>query len=237
MAQDLDEIIARSACYKLLSLAFLPLRTLDGERLFAGVEKIIRTLPEGHQALLRPIIQEIPIPQDGPSEHEYTRLFGVGLDATPYETEYDPLASARKGHRLADLLGFYEAFGFRLAHHRKEFPDHMAAELEFMSLLLLKAAHAGGVGKEEAQAVAEDAAAKFLADHLAAWAPDFASRLEAATENGLYRFVARLLREFLLAECRFLRVEPISLAAPPQELGPLNCPFASECSGSSGVPD
>ena len=238
MAPDLAETLARSACYKLLSLAFLPPSGWTAE-LFSvsGLDRILGALPAGHRAVLSPIVREVTVARTGPTDREYSRLFGVGLAATPYETEYDPLALARKGHRLADLLGFYEAFGFRLADDRKEFPDHIAAELEFMSLLLLKAAHAGGEGKEEAQAVAEDAAAKFLADHLAAWAPDFASRLEAATENGLYRFVARLLREFLLAECRFLRVEPISLAAPPQELGTLNCPFASECSGSSGVPD
>ena len=235
MAQDLDETIARSACYKLLSLAFLPPRTLDGERLFAGVEKIIRTLPEGHQAVLKPIVEEIPMPQNEPSEHEYTRLFGVGLAATPYETEYDPLTSVRKGHRLADLLGFYEAFGFRLAHHRKEFPDHIAAELEFMSLLLLKAAHAGGEGREEAQAVAEDAAAKFVVDHLAAWGGIFADRIEASTQDSFYRFAARLLRGFLIAEFRLLGVEPLTLAAAsPQDPEPLTCPFASECPEISG---
>jgi TorA maturation chaperone TorD len=234
MMENPDTVIARSACYKLLSLAFLPPRTVDGEELFAGFEKIIRELPSEHQAILRPIIEEALIPRDAPSEQEHTRLFGVGLAATPYESEYDPLASARKGHCLADLLGFYEAFGFRLADHQGDFPDHIAIELEFMSLLLLKVAHARAESLEEEWAIAEDASLKFLSDHLAAWSPLFADRVETATEEEFYRFAARLLRGFLDAECQLLGVEPVPLATVPKDPGPLTCPFAPECSELSG---
>ncbi len=231
MVRDLDKIIARSASYKLLSLAFLPPRTVDGEELFAALEKIISTLPSGHQPHLEPIVENAPIPRSGPSEQEHTRLFGVGLAATPYESEYDPLASARKGHCLADLLGFYEAFGFRLADHQRDFPDHIAVELEFMSLLLLKVAHARAESLEEERAIAEDASLKFLSDHLAAWGPLFADRVETATKEEFYRFSARLLRAFLLVECHTLGVGPFSMAtAQPKELGPLTCPLASNCS-------
>ncbi len=231
MAQDLDEHVARSACYKLLSLVFLPPRTVGGEELFAGIEKIISMLPSEHQALLKPIVETAPIPRGGPSEHEHTRLFGVGLAATPYGSEYDPLAEARKGHCLADLLGFYEAFGFKLAGRQKEFPDHIAIELEFLSLLLLKSCYARAEGQEEARAICEEAAGKFLADHLGAWGGAFADRVEATTEDDFYRFSARLFRGFILAECHTLRVEPFFMAAAqPQKLEPPACPFASECS-------
>ena len=231
MAQNLDEHIARSACYKVLSLAFLPPRTVDGAELFAGILKIVSMLPSEHHTLLEPIVENVPIPRGGPSEQEHTRLFGVGLAATPYGSEYDPLASARKGHCLADLLGFYEAFGLKLAGRQKEFPDHIATELEFLSLLLLKGCYASAEGQEEARAISEEAAAKFLADHLGAWAGAFADRVEAATEDDFYRFSARLLRGFILAECHTLSVEPFSMtAAQPQKLGPPTCPFAAECS-------
>ena len=231
MAQDVDGHVARSACYKLLSLAFLPPRTVDGEELFAGIEKIIGMLPSEHQTLLKPIVENAPIPRCGPSEQEHTRLFGVGLAATPYESEYDPLTLVRKGHCLADLLGFYEAFGFKLANRQKEFPDHIAIELEFLSLLLLKECYASAEGQEEARAICEEAAVKFLADHLGAWGGAFADRVEATTGDDFYRFSARLLRGFILAECHTLCVEPFSMAAAQsQRLGPPACPFAPECS-------
>jgi TorA maturation chaperone TorD len=229
MAWVLAETLSRSACYKLLSLAFLP--PFEGSaELFSSIDRIVGALPEAHQAILRPTVQDVAIARSGPTEREYSRLFGVGLVATPYESEYDPLASARKGHCLADLLGFYEAFGVRPAEWRKEFPDHIAVELEFMSLLLLKAAHAGAEALQEAREVSEESATKFLADHLAAWGRGFADRVEAATEDGFYRFATRLLRGFLLAECRLLGVELATAAAAPSEGSePPTCPFASEC--------
>jgi len=229
MPRDMAETLARSALYKLLSVAFLPPSERAPE-LFSGIDRILDLLPVGHQAILRPIVQEVAVARSGATGPEYTRLFGVGLAATPYETEYDPLASARKGHRLADLLGFYEAFGVRIADHRKEFPDHVAAELEFMALLFLKAAHAGAEAMEEALSVSEEAAVKFMADHLGAWGGIFADRVERATGEGFYRFAARLLRGFLLAECRLLGVEPLTLAAaPPRDADLPTCPFAGEC--------
>jgi TorA maturation chaperone TorD len=233
MAGDTAETLARSAVYKLLSVAFLPPAEWT-PRVFSGLEPILDVLPDGHRTILGPIAWDLVGARNEPREAEYTRLFGVGLAATPYETEYDPLATARKGHRLADLAGFYQAFGVRLADGRAEFPDHIATLLEFMAILLLKVAHARAEAREEAQAVSEDAARKFLADHLGWWTPAFADRVEAATEDGFYRFAARLLRGFLLAECRFLGVEPLPLAAAPrQNPSPLTCPFA----GCPGVPD
>ena len=241
MTRDLTETVARSACYKLLSLAFLP-PSQSTEGLFSRIDRILDVLPGDHQAILNPIVRQVEIARGGAIEREHSRLFGVGLAATPYETEYDPLVSARKGHRLADLLGFYEAFGLRLADHRKEFPDHIAVELEFMSLLLLKAAHAEAEAMGEARAVSEEAAVKFLADHLGAWGGTFADRVEAVTQDDFYRFSARLLRGFLLAECQLLGVEPTHVsgvgpqlaAVPPQAPEPLACPFAPECPEVSG---
>lgn len=225
MALDLAETVARSACYKLLSLAFLPPRAADP---LSGLDRIVRDLPEGHRLALGPILPEGAIAR--PPEGEHTRLFGVGLAATPYETEYDPLAAARKGHRLADLVGFYEAFGFRLADGGKEFPDHIAVELEFMALLLLKTAQAQVEAWEEARTICVEATGKFLADHLGGWGVAFADRVEAVTVDPFYRRAARLLRGFLLAECRLLGVEPEPVGVgAPRESDLLTCPFAGDC--------
>lgn len=225
MAGDKAEIIARSACYKLLSLAFLPPGTIDAEALRSWLRSVIGRLPEPHRATLAPMTEAAGTPGDGPDQREYARLFGPGGAVTPYQTEYDPLASTRKGHRLADLLGFYEAFGFKVADASKELPDHIAAELEFMSLLLLKTAHAGLAGLEDDRGVAERAVAAFLADHLASAAAAFAERVEAASGEGFYRFAARVLSRFLLAECALLGLEAAPASAPPREPDGPSCPF------------
>jgi hypothetical protein len=123
--------------------------------------------------------------------------------------------------------------------------SRFALELEFMSLLLLRSAHAEAGSLEEARAVADEAAIKFLSDHLPGWSDLFAERVEAATEEEFYRFTGRLLRGFLDAECQFLGVDlpvpcsarqtgPVPLANVPKDPGPLTCPFATECSELSG---
>ena len=43
-----------------------------------------------------------------------------------------------KGNTLADIGGFYQAFGLTLDRGIHELPDHIAVELEFYGLLLLK---------------------------------------------------------------------------------------------------
>lgn len=230
MSQGPKETVARSALYKLLSLAFLPLAgAAEVSAVLRDIDSVLRDLPEGHRAVLQPIVGGAAITAATPTPGEYGRLFGVGLAATPYETEYDPLASARKGHRLADLLGFYEAFGVRLAGGANEFPDHIAVELEFMSFLLLKAAHAQIEGLDEPRAVSETAAVAFLTDHLGAWAGTFADRAESATEEEFYKFAARLLREFLFADCRFLGLEPLPIGAAPRATEVLACPLGERC--------
>jgi len=101
----------------------------DGPALRAAAETLARAAAEGEGLA---------------AEHQ--RLFYTEMAATPYETEYGRASAARKGPALADILGFYEAFGFRPAPAAAELPDHIGAELEFLGLLLLKDADARGRG-------------------------------------------------------------------------------------------
>ena len=67
---------------------------------------------------------------------------------SPYEGSYGaaPLL-AGKGAALADIAGFYAAFG--MTPGAAEVEDHIAAELEFMSVLALKEAAALAEGLVE----------------------------------------------------------------------------------------
>jgi TorA maturation chaperone TorD len=49
----------------------------------------------------------------------------------------------RRFLKLADVTGFYAAFELTPATARPDMEDHIAAELEFMSVLALKEAYAG----------------------------------------------------------------------------------------------
>lgn len=223
--ETIEQLAARASVFKYLSLGFSPPGTIPYSELFTRLGEACRFLPN-HQEILP--YSELRTPNS--EEGEYWRLFGPGGTVSPYETEYDPLVNARKGHELADLLGFYIAFGFKL--REGELPDHLAVELEFLSLLLLKLLYARREGMEEAEAVTSTAIASFLRDHLGRWVEAFAERVETEAESETFRALAKLLRAFIGEECRLLGVAPLSIqstAERPKEV--VECPFAKEGRG------
>ncbi len=129
------------------------------------------------------ILRELNVPDDGrlafgslevgswdlPTlQTEYSRALGV-TGSLCYETEYGLPHEFRQSQELADLAGFYRAFGFGLGGPVRERPDHVAVELEFMYALSLKEAYAASQGLMEAAEICADAERKFLRDHLGRW--------------------------------------------------------------------
>lgn len=111
-------------------------------------------------------------------EAEYLAAFEVGREASPvplFEGMHRP-DLGREGI-LEDLLRFYEFFDVKLSETDREYPDHLATELEFLAWLCMQEQAAGQAARD-----AEPfrlAARDFLSRHLAAWLPEFRRRLEA----------------------------------------------------------
>ncbi|MGQ0662055.1 MAG: TorD/DmsD family molecular chaperone [Pseudomonadota bacterium] len=162
-------------------------------------------------------------------EGHYVRLF-LGNPACPLnETAYgDGRRIAGRAAELADIAGFYEAFGLRLSATDPDLPDHLATELEFLSLLLVKLAYAGCSGWTQRRRASARAAAFFLDDHLGRWVPAFAAGLADQAAPYPYRALAALLATAIEGECRFFRVRPRPAAGrlPGDELQdePFACP-------------
>lgn len=118
-------------------------------------------------------------------EEEYTRLFVKG-EVPPYEASYEPLPVASKApigrgvQQIADAAGFYRAFGFQVDGER---PDHLAAELEFASLLCVKEAYARLTHEDEGAEICRRARTAFLNEHLLAWLPQFHARVTASARH------------------------------------------------------
>jgi TorA maturation chaperone TorD len=121
---------------------------------------------------------------------ERTRLFEGGSICPPNETAY---VRRDKGAILADLCGFYGAFGFELAPESGEKADHIVTELEFLSMLLVMLARSDEAKHPDAETVTRDALAAFARDHLGEWVSKFCDRLAETTSLPLFRNVARLL--------------------------------------------
>ena len=139
----------------------------------------------------------------------YVDLFDRGGDrASLYETEYGRMRGMSKGHDLADIAGFYRAFGLDLdADHARETGDHIAIELEFYSMLLTKQAYLDEHGDGEGSSIVLDARKKFLADHLGRFASAIALR-GAVKDDEVYGPVFDWVSRIVGGECTALGVAP-----------------------------
>jgi TorA maturation chaperone TorD len=167
---------------------------------------------------------------------EYDRVFGLvpARECLPYETEYYANAEPFFGaQQLADVAGFYRAFGLEPSRVSPERPDHLALEMEFLAFLLMKkrlAPGAPGQDEDDGRAkVCEAAEATFFSEHLAWWVPSFATGLQRKAGRGFYAALARVLAALMPIERRRFGVPPprMPLRAPvqPQE--------AAACEGCS----
>lgn len=139
-------------------------------------------------------------------EGRYNDLFVTGLAAPASETAYELDKTARRAAELADVLGFYRAFGLGLAAPLE--PDHLVVELEFLSALLQKIRHFAENGEAEGFEVCSRAYRRFLEDHPARWYGIFLERLRGAQPGPFYGALADLLEEVLGGEVRRLGLEP-----------------------------
>jgi TorA maturation chaperone TorD len=135
----------------------------------------------------------------------YLHSFGAA-GSLCYETEYGLPHEFRQSQELADIAGFYRAFGFLNGGPVRERPDHLAVELEFMQALALKEAHAQLNGLTEYAELCVDAQAKFLGDHLGTWIGLFAQSLALNAADGLYLPLAEFAAAFVRADAARLGV-------------------------------
>jgi TorA maturation chaperone TorD len=170
---------------------------------------------------------------------EYIRLF-LGSGPCPlHETAYgDGRRIAGRPVELADVQGFYQAFGFAQSEHNPDLPDHLCAELEFYSLLLVKQAYARDAEWRARHDIARRAARAFLADHLGRWIPALAQQLAEHGAAEPYRALAALLAAAVAEQCRRRRVAPqLSGGRLPHDVmqdDELVCPLADQGVKGSG---
>lgn len=146
-------------------------------------------------------------------QQRYDELFGHAVrgKCPAYEMEYGRHEIIRQASDLADLAGFYRAFGLEIANGANGRPDHITAECDFMSALCSKEAHAYTQSDKENADICRDAERVFLRDHLARWLPAFAHHVEEADADGLFTAFARFADAFIEAECSHFDIH----AGPP----------------------
>jgi len=217
-----SESTTRSQLYGLLAAGFrYPSREMF-EALRAGnyqseVRECIQRLP--HLSVLAaageagsgplPPLPDLPYEE---FESQYVASFEVGSPeppCPPYEGIY------RGGERTQFMLrvsSFYKHFGLAMNREegKREVPDHISAELEFMHFLTFKETQAREEGTEDLLQGYLLAQKDFLQQQLYQWLPAFVEKLEAACPMPFYVALGRLVSGVVVAE-----LEQVKSNQPP----------------------
>lgn len=200
----------RSSVYQLLSLVFkYPSPELfkayrDGEfmaELWEGMSQLthLQPLVNEEAELQHKVKKDLEGISFQDFEVGFTRTFDVGAPeppCPPYEGIHRQ--GIERTHVMLEVSQFYKHFGLKMSDEegRRELPDHLCAELEFLHFLTIK----------EAQAMQEDtpellkgyvmAQKDFLERHLASWLPDYCQKLEKSAKAPFYSDLARVTQKF-----------------------------------------
>ncbi len=136
-------------------------------------------------------------------------------DCPTFETAYFSPDPHQQTQRMADIAGFYHAFGVDSTDTGFR-PDDIPVELEFMAFLCRKQAYAAEhLGLPRAGQTLR-AQRMFLADHLGCWAGGLGRRIAASAPRGHFYQVAGLaLAEWVADDCRALGASPEEVSGEP----------------------
>jgi TorA maturation chaperone TorD len=98
------------------------------------------------------------------------------------------------------VLELYAEGGFAIDEEFRDLPDHVAAELEFLYLLLFRQAEACKNEDEKAASASRELARRLLHEHLGRWIGPFAAAVRSGAQTDFYRELADLSARFVLAE-------------------------------------
>ncbi len=229
--------VARACVYQLLSQALI---YPDDDVVAAMVET---DLPQAREATaflpvdLDPELAAFGDQMTDISASELKSLHGhvfshvVAADCPPCEAFYTAKEIFQETSELADIAGFYKAFGLTLAENERV--DHISVELEFMHFLTYKEAYAQTHHDPAKARFCRDTQRKFIRDHLGRWAVHFARLLDQKADGGYYSCLASLLEKFVSSEVTFLRVNPeVTLASQEwrsADSDESSCPIGEAC--------
>jgi len=162
-------------------------------------------------------------------ERSYRKLFGLTAfsESCPEcEIEYHPNTDVSyRSQQMADVAGFYRAFGMQLSRRAGERVDHVSIETEFLHLLSVKEAVARIEQEENGAEICRDARRKFFREHVGWWLPAFVTLLRRLAPGSFYPALASFAAA-LAAQ------ERVSLELPPFEALPQPTPPQMEAAGT-----
>jgi TorA maturation chaperone TorD len=144
-------------------------------------------VPEGLAALRAALADAVP----GQVAVSQSRLFGGTVEVAPYEGSYedDPFRQARQ---IADVAGFYRAFGAEAHGSEHERPDHAGCELEFLAFLGCRGLVAAAAGRVDEVELCREVEESFLREHAGRWLPSFFRSVERGAPDTFHAALGHL---------------------------------------------
>ena len=130
---------------------------------------------------------------------DYTRLF-LGpnhIIAKPYGSFWLEADQPLMGESTMAVQVLYREGGFDIDEEFRELPDHIAAELEFLYLLIYRENEMRRNGKPEALKEISGLRKRFLDAHLGRWVGPFTAAVRGGAQSGFFRQLAELTERFV----------------------------------------
>ena len=225
-----ERAFARANLYRFLSLAFAYPTADIHKELTLGLEpaRVAARLISGETGdLADAAASQIEALERKGLAAGYRKTFTLSAspDCPLNECAYSAKHVFQEVQDLADIAGFYTAFGLEIAGER---PDELAAELEFCALLALKEGIARERGLRDQALVCREGSRLFLHDHLGRWAENIGRRIELLAPDTPYAALGRLLAAFAGHDVAALRAGPVNpyqdVPNPPPTIDDDGCP-------------
>jgi len=133
---------------------------------------------------------------------DYTRLFLAPnkVIASPYGSVWMSGENTLMQDSTMAVLEFYHEGGFDMDEQFRELPDHIAAELEFLYLLIFRQNEGHRMGEPEALKTTTSLKKRFLEEQLGLWIGPFTAAVKAGAQGGFYYELAELTHRFVKME-------------------------------------
>ncbi len=185
-----------------------------------------------------PIMRLAAIAHDATREYlepVYAQLttFTSSPDCATFETAYFGSDAQQQTQRMADIAGFYRAFGVDATCGGFR-PDELSVELEFMAFLALKEAFAEEHLGAPRAGQARKAQRLFLEEHLGRWGAVFGQRFAAGAPAGhFYSLLGETLSAWLAAESERNGARPVQVAGDTPAVWPSPVSHGPEFAGEA----
>lgn len=132
-------------------------------------------------------------PADERLQSEYFRLFGPDALCPLEITNYLSCNEFMQARLIADISGFYRAFGLSLKDNMRQ--DNLSVCFEFMSYLCLKQIYCINKGYDEKLRITESAFHSFLNEFIKPALPKFLSLIRQHSKSRFYKELADLAED------------------------------------------